>query len=424
MIKIKREKINFNLKFNNIQEYSDSLLIATVNVMYAGHNRNRSHISKECADKMFSKAAYAPVFIEFKKDEAGEDIAGSHGGRVEIDDEGIRFVDTTIIAGCVLNEPYWIENIDNEDYYCVKVALYKEKYPQIQTIVENGVNQSMEISCIKADYKDDDILYIEEARLDGLCMISVEPCFESSAVRCEFSSQEEAKAKFEFAYTEIINKVKEVFETEETPEDEEEDESFKNEDEDKKKCETGEDKTEEEPKEEQDPETEEDEDFADEDEDKKKCEEDEEDDKIEDNSPENTEEDKEDEEGFSIEEYKALIVEYSNLEAKFEALNKEILELRQFKSNIEKEERKIKVDEVASKFNLDETEIGDLREKAYNEEISIECFEDKLFSIMGRKVLKNKNFSKQTEKRTNISKIKIGEEDSGEFGYLTSLIKK
>ena len=36
-------------------------------------------------------------------------------------------------------------------------------------------------------------------------------------------TEEEAKAKFEFAYTEIINKVKEVFEADETPE---EDESF------------------------------------------------------------------------------------------------------------------------------------------------------------------------------------------------------
>ena len=92
---MKKEKLSYNLKFNNIEEYSDSLLVATVNVMYAGHNRNRSYISKECADKMFSKSAYAPVFIEFKKDENGEDIAGSHGGRVEIDDDGIRFVDTT-----------------------------------------------------------------------------------------------------------------------------------------------------------------------------------------------------------------------------------------------------------------------------------------------------------------------------------------
>lgn len=406
---MKKEKIEFNLKFNDIKEYSDSLLIGTVNVMYAGHNRNRTHISKECADKMFSKSAYAPVFIEFKKDENGEDIAGSHGGRVEIDDDGIRFVDTTIVAGCVIDEPYWMEEVDGENYYCVKVALYKEKYPQIQKIVENGVNQSMEIACLQAEYKEDDILYIEEARLDGLCMISVEPCFESSAVRCEFSSQEEAKAKFEFDYSEIVNKVKEVFEAKDNSENTEEDE-------DKEECSTienSENETEEE-------------DFATEDneEDSNSDEEEEVEDTADSSETEDENEDEEtEEEGFSMEEYKALITEYSALQEKFNALSEEVISLREFKANIEKEENKVAVDEIASKFNLDEEEISDLREKAYSKEITLDVFEDKLFALVGRKLLKNKNFSKQD--RNIKSKIKTTNDDvSGEFGILTSLIKK
>lgn len=410
---MKKQKIELNFELANIQEYNDGFLIATCPVFHAGNNRNRSNISVECADKMMSKSAYVPVVAEFK-----EDSFGSHGGKVVIDDEGIDFIDTTVIIGCVLAEPYTIEEIDGKEYYCVKVALYKEKYAQIEEFLSNHTGQSMEISVIDGHYEEnEDMFYITESRLDALCVLgTVQPCFKDSAIRYSLETEEEAKAKFEFAYTEIINKVKEVFEAEETPEDDEE------KDEDKKKCaKDGEDETVEETDEngEEDPED----DFA-KDDDKKKCEEDEEDEngnEPEETSPENTEDD---EEGFSAEEYKALITEYSNLEAKYNALNEEIEQLRQFKANIEKEERKVLVDEVASKFNLDESEIGDLREKAYNEEISLEVFEDRLFSLMGRKLLKNKNFSKQTERQTNISKIRISEEDNGEFGYLTSLIKK
>lgn len=124
-----------------------------------------------------------------------------------------------------------------------------------------------------------------------------------------------------------------------------------------------------------------------------------------------------------MEEYKALITEYSALQEKFNALSEEVISLREFKANIEKEENKVAVDEIASKFNLDEEEISELREKAYSKEITLDVFEDKLFALVGRKLLKNKNFSKQD--RNIKSKIKTTNDDvSGEFGILTSLIKK
>lgn len=409
---MKKQKIELNFELANIQEYNDGFLIATCPVFHAGNNRNRSNITEECAEKMMSKSAYVPVVAEFK-----DDSFGSHGGKVVIDDEGIDFVDTTTIIGCVLAEPYFMEEIDGKNYYCVKVALYKEKYAQIEDFLANHTGQSMEISVLDGNYdENEDIFYISEGRLDALCVLgTVQPCFKDSAIRYSLETEEEAKAKFEFAYTEIINKVKEVFEADETPE---EDESFKAE-------ENGEENSEEETVETGE-ETPEEDDFAQDEEDKEKCEEeaDEETEPVEETDEETTPEDtEEEEEGFSVEEYKALVVEYSNLEAKYNALNEEVASLREFKAGIEKEEKRVAVDEIASKFNLEEAEISELKNRAYEGEISLEVFEDKLFSLMGRKLLKNKNFSKE-EKKTNISKIKVSDEIGGEFGSLTSLIKK
>lgn len=403
---MKKQKIELNFEFANIQEYNDGFLIASCPVFYAGNNRNRSHFTQECAEKMMSKAAYVPVVAEFK-----EEGFGSHGGRLEVDDDGVRYVDTTTIIGCVLAEKFTIETINEKDYYCVKIALYKQKYEQIEEFLNTHTGQSMEISIIEGDYDEsEDMFYIKDARLDALCVLgNCMPCFQDSTIRYSLETDEESKAKFEFAYSEIINKVKEVFEAKDDSENTEEDE-------DKERCsvnENSENETEEE-------------DFATEDneEDSNSDEEEEVEDTADNSETEDENEDEEtEEEGFSMEEYKALITEYSALQEKFNALSEEVISLREFKANIEKEENKVAVDEIASKFNLDEEEISDLREKAYSKEITLDVFEDKLFALVGRKLLKNKNFSKQD--RNIKSKIKTTNDDvSGEFGILTSLIKK
>ena len=339
---MKRQKLELNFALANIEEYNDGFLLATCPVFHAGNNRNRSHITIECAEKMMAKSAYVPVVAEFK-----EDGFGSHGGRLEIDDEGMRYVDTTTVIGCVLAEPFFMENIDGKDYYCVKVALYKQKYEQIEEFLANHTGQSMEISVLDGRYEEaEDMLYVDEARLDALCVLgNCMPCFQDSAIKYSEVSVEDAKAKFEFAFTEIVEKVKALFE------------------------------------------------------------------------------EKEDE--FTVEEYRLLITNYSELQEKYEALNTEVEELRVFKQEILDKENKEKVDEICSSFNLDEEEIKDLKESAYKYEITHVALEDKLFALMGRKLLKNKKFSADEKIKKNQTKIKTtGDDESGEFGSLTSLLRK
>lgn len=428
---MEKKRLNFEVQLTNLEEYNESFLISRVPVCYSGFNRNKSHISKECADNMFAKAGYVPVVAEMKtKIEGNEETPdfGSHGGQVVIDEDGIKYVDTTIVIGCVINEPYTIEKIDGKDYYTVKVALYKEKYPQIEEVIRNSnVNQSMEIALQECEFNEDGYLYIEKANLTALCLLSenVEPCFEGSQIQT-FANK---KDKFEFEYTEIVEKVKSAFakDSEDTEDLEEET--------------PVEDKTSEENKtedvKEEEPQKEEDE-FVSEDDEKKKCEAEEKKKRCKDESKEEepvieepvedteeTEPETEDEDEISKEEYEALIKEFANLQAKYEALEEEVKSLRAFKKEIDDKENKAKVDELCSQFNLEEDEIREIKNKAYSGEMSLEKLEDKLFALMGRKLLKNKNYSNKEKNRTASAKIKTEETiESSRYGSLTKYLSK
>ena len=109
---LEKKRLNFEVQLSGLEEYNESFIIGEVPVCYAGFNRNMSHISKDCGDEMFSKAGYVPVVAEMRKkivDNEETPVFGSHGGQVVIDDEGIKYRDTTIVVGCVINEPYTIK---------------------------------------------------------------------------------------------------------------------------------------------------------------------------------------------------------------------------------------------------------------------------------------------------------------------------
>lgn len=88
---------------------------------------------------------------------------------------------------------------------------------------------------------------------------------------------------------------------------------------------------------------------------------------------------------------------------------KRLEELETFKAEydakVELNELTNQVDKVVEKFDFDEAEISELREKAINKEFTLEMFELHLEALYGRKARENKNaktekqnFSKKTEK--------------------------
>lgn len=88
-------------------------------------------------------------------------------------------------------------------------------------------------------------------------------------------------------------------------------------------------------------------------------------------------------------------IELNDVKSKFNTLEVENKELKEFKANVEKEKIKFEVDEVVSKFSsLTELEYADLRDKAYSLTITKEELEEKLYALVGRK-----NFSLNSDEK-------------------------
>ena len=152
---------------------------------------------------------------------------------------------------------------------------------------------------------------------------------------------------------------------------------------------------------------------------------------IEDEAKEVIEENKIVEENFKEEPQEITKEDNSlkELEEKFESLSKEFEELKkinselmEYKLNKEKEELRNEVDAKANEFEFKEDEIKELKEQAYNAEISVADFEKELFALMGRKALEaKKEFSLQNTKE---EKAKVKVSSSGEEAKVDELSKK
>lgn len=82
---------------------------------------------------------------------------------------------------------------------------------------------------------------------------------------------------------------------------------------------------------------------------------------------------------------------------KFNNINSELEELREFKSTIEKESLIAEVNEVCAEFDFTDEEISEVKEKAYAKEITVSEFKKELFALTGMKAHANKTKFAQKE---------------------------
>lgn len=173
---------------------------AKVYVMYHGENRNNSFISKEDVDRNISSLYNIPIVGEFIESEADmeENNFGSHGGKVVIDDNGMRFIHTTKPVGVVPESAkvYW-ETIKDEkererEYLVVEGALVWNRYEnEVNALKSSNFGQSMEVDVNDGWFDDEDGLYhITDFLFSALCILGidgrkngkVEPAFEDSKI--------------------------------------------------------------------------------------------------------------------------------------------------------------------------------------------------------------------------------------------------
>ena len=331
--------LSFNSMVSDYEIINPEFARVKVYVCYDGKNRNNSYIEKDVLQKMSNTIYGIPMVAEYDED---NNCFKGHGGKVEISDEGIEFIQTTVPYGFVdpktpvfYEEVMELDGITKHNYLCCYAYLWYKRYPEVESVLRNQENkkigQSMEINVTSYDIDEDGCCIIKDGYFSALAMLGVEPCFESACVTSKFSKEsdsiwEEMILSFK-KYSKndkggsVVDKEYENEELNETEEDfkkkrcaEEEDDEFK-----KKRCENDEDVVEDE-----------DEEFK-----KKRCAEDE-DDEFKRKKCENEEDYQAKYEEVNSElislkaKYSDLQAEYEDLKTKYTALESEVAELRDF----------------------------------------------------------------------------------------------
>lgn len=199
MNKAKLNSASISVKFENFQPINNSGFIRGIcKVAYAGKNRNYTNITKEAFEKAEPTVFGIPVVGNWLGDNFG-----GHDIILETKGNELSIKDNTTPFGFVPQDanPRWEsiedENGNTKNYYVVDVILWQERYPeQVQFVIDNGANQSMEIMVTEGDWDNNwEYFDIDNFYYSALCLLGreidekgnkgsddVEPCFEQSEI--------------------------------------------------------------------------------------------------------------------------------------------------------------------------------------------------------------------------------------------------
>lgn len=219
------KELKTTFKFSNLERsiLNPNFSKCKIYVAYPDLNRNNSFISEAAFDDAIPTVFNIPIVGEYieKKENFGD-----HGGKIEIGKDGeITYVQTTMPYGVVAEsaEVYWedvIEEDGTENKYLVVDGgyLWTGRYPELEMMIGNKMNQSMELDVVDADWitVDDKKVYeIKKFVFSAFCILGtdvngdnpsahVEPCFESASI-VTYSLD---KDKFKLEFNQMIQELK------------------------------------------------------------------------------------------------------------------------------------------------------------------------------------------------------------------------
>lgn len=165
---------------------------------------NGTGFVKEYVNKALGSLDYAPVVGYFN----GEDFEG-HGQEINITDNGVEYTIKTIPFGVVIKDTARWEMIKSpngeyEEYLVADAYIYRRCKKAAKKVMENKCNQSMEISVLNGEDKED-YYEIHDFEFEALCILGedVTPAFNLAKIRtsdCNFA---------ENAYQAMFNEMKE-----------------------------------------------------------------------------------------------------------------------------------------------------------------------------------------------------------------------
>lgn len=396
-------------KFSNITKFNSQFSKCNVAIAYHGDNRNYTSISKEVFEKAIPSLYGIPVVGEWQEE---KDDFGGHGGKLEISDDGVKYIETTKPYGFIDSQAkVWWEEMTEEDgsvheYLMTECFLWTGRYPEVTKVLEGRSNQSMEIMVKDGNEREDGYFEITDFEFSALCILGsdVEPCFEGAGFRQFNLDKETFKEEFNLMVKELKQSLLEGGERE-VDENMKKDE-FENVEENKEP-ENAEQELDNEIENQEEQNTE---------------------NNTEKNEKEDFDEQFAEDEVVSIEDYKNLLQELMGLQADYNALKEdydklkaENDELKAFKENIEKQQKQAEIDEVFEKYSnvLDPSDMEDLKEKAIDMDI-LELEKELSFRLVQKKF----NFNKVTKKDSTKVIIKDNNDNNEPYGSAAIYFKK
>ena len=203
-------KLETPCEFINITPMNPLISKCQIKVCYVSDepNRNRSIITKEVATQMANSLPGSPIVGFFN--EAKGDFE-EHNRVIDISNGEFKIKDTTRPYGFVdLNAKVWFQKflddgVNEREYLMTEGYIWTGQYPESQRIIDQGNNQSMELSenYLDATWTKDDngkpqFFIINEAIVSKLCILGddCEPCFEGSQItKLEFSFDDSFKTQ-------------------------------------------------------------------------------------------------------------------------------------------------------------------------------------------------------------------------------------
>lgn len=169
-----------------------------IKVLYVGKNRNKTYITKQVAQEIGKTLRGAPIVGYYKEDK--EDFS-THGEKVIIDDQGIKFQCMTIPYGFVSPDAkVWFQvfedidengNVVQHQYLMTTGYLWTEQFKESKLPIDQGRPQSMQFEkdSLQGQWKFDfqsgiNFFIINDAIIQKLCILGqdVEPCFEGASI--------------------------------------------------------------------------------------------------------------------------------------------------------------------------------------------------------------------------------------------------
>ena len=213
-------------EFINITPINPLISKCEIKVCYVGDdpNRNRSIITKDVAREMANSLPGSPIVGYYN--EAKGDFE-EHNRIIDISGGKIKIKDTTRPYGFVdLGAKVWFQKflddgVTEREYLMTEGYLWTGQYPEAQRIVDQGNNQSMELSdkFLDATWTKDingkpKFFIINEAIIAKLCILGddQEPCFEGSTITqptLQFSFDDDFKNQLFSMMNELKELIKE-----------------------------------------------------------------------------------------------------------------------------------------------------------------------------------------------------------------------